>query len=179
MKNFKRILTVLLAITLLLTLIACGEKEPTPAPDVTCTNHVDKNNDCKCDTCKKSLKHKDEDEDCVCDKCDKTLDCVDDDEDGVCDKCGEELEGGSSEDGIVLIEAEELLFQVVLGADVDLETRIYIDEIAGRIEELGGELTVRNPNSRTADIFELAGLDRIVNIEGRESKKSQRKVNKK
>ena len=47
------------------------------------------------------------------------------------------------------------------------------------MQKLGGELTVRNPNSRTADIFELAGLDRIVNIEGRESKKSQRKVNKK
>ena len=158
MKNFKRILTVLLAITLLLTLIACGEKEPTPAPDATCTSHVDKNNDCKCDTCKKSLKHKDEDEDCVCDKCDKTLDCVDDDEDGVCDNCGEELEGGSSEDGIVLVEAEELLFQVVLGADVDLETRIYIDEIAGRIEELGGELTVvEDEKGDEADVEVLIG----------------------
>ena len=46
------------------------------------------------------------------------------------------------------------------------------------MQKLGGELTVRNPNSRTANIFELAGLDRIVNIEGGKSQKSKRSQSK-
>ena len=41
------------------------------------------------------------------------------------------------------------------------------------MQKLGGELTVRNPNSRTADIFELAGLQRIVRVENSKKEKTK------
>ena len=43
------------------------------------------------------------------------------------------------------------------------------------MQKLGGELTVRNPNRRIVDIFELAGLGRIVKVEKKNEEGSNRK----
>ena len=39
-----------------------------------------------------------------------------------------------------------------------------------RMQAIGGKLIVRNPNERIVKIFKLAGLEKIVNIEVKESK---------
>jgi anti-anti-sigma regulatory factor len=43
------------------------------------------------------------------------------------------------------------------------------------MQELGGKLSVREPNERIVKIFELAGLTRIVSIE-RDGKKRRGRV---
>ncbi len=143
MKNIKSILTFILALTLVFALFACGKNQQPPEGGGTgeACSHTDDNSDCKCDKCKKALSHEDEDED------------------GVCDVCDEELDTGSeTKDGIVLIEDEEILFQIVLGGDVDLETRIYIDGISDIVDELGGELVVvEDTNGDEADVEILIG----------------------
>ena len=145
MKNFKRILIFALSLALVLALFSCNGNE-TPPPDgggtTAACEHVDKNKDCKCDKCEKNIKHKDGDDD------------------GYCDVCDKDLGGGSEkeEDGIVLIADGEILFEVILGSDVDLETRIYVDGVADIVEELGGELVVRDDEKGDeADIEILVG----------------------
>ena len=143
MKTLKHIFLLLLVLSITLMLFACGQQEPTPAPETQqCTKHTDKDKNCKCDTCNKNLKHKDEDED------------------GECDKCGKELETGSSsgsKDGIVLIEDEEVLFQIVLGDDIGL-AKIVIDEYVSIIEELGGDVSVWFQKRIGATFFGGEGL---------------------
>ena len=39
-----------------------------------------------------------------------------------------------------------------------------------KMQAIGGVLTLREPNERLLKIFKLAGLEKIVNIEGKESK---------
>ena len=90
MKNIKRILLMLLALTLLFTLIACNGGGD--------------------DTCK----HEDEDEDGICDLCEICLEHIDDDEDGLCDNCDAELEDEGEGEGISLIADGEILFQIVV-----------------------------------------------------------------
>ena len=41
------------------------------------------------------------------------------------------------------------------------------------MQKLGGELTLRHPNERLVKIFELAGLGRMVKIEGSEKEDKQ------
>ncbi len=127
MKNLKRLILVLLVFTLALTLFACGKKQNPPPQGGTgeACQHEDKNGDCVCDKCKKAMKHEDEDED------------------GNCDVCDKELDSGSSEDGIVLIEDEEVLFQIVLGSDIKSSVRMTVDDIVDILdEEFGITLTV-------------------------------------
>ena len=129
MKNFKRILVILLALTLALSLFACGKNEnPTPGGTATTCKHPDddKDMDCKCDICKKNIKHKDGDGD------------------GLCDRCEKDLGGGKveDEDGIVLIEDEEILFQVVLGSDTTSAIKMTVDAVADILEEYGAELKI-------------------------------------
>ena len=138
---------MLLVLSLAMALFACGKTEepaPTPGGGTTCTSHTDKDKDCKCDTCKKALKHKDEDEDGYCDKCEKDLGT-----------------GGSSEmgEGIVLIEDEEILFQVVLGSDITSSVRMTVDALAAvLLEEFDTELAVVNDKSgEEAEIEVLIG----------------------
>ena len=136
MKNFKRILMIFLALSLVFTLIACGGDK-----------------DCK---------HADKDGDGVCDKCDEDMpkeECehVDDDEDGICDECEEEIEA-SSGDGITLIEDGEILFKVVLGSDITSSVKMSIDDIVDALEELGATLEVSNDTAgKEADIEILVG----------------------
>ena len=134
MKNVKRILLMLLALTLLFTLIACGDKGG--------------------DACK----HEDDDEDGVCDLCDVCLEHLDDDEDGLCDNCDAELEdeGGEGE-GIALIEDGEILFQVVLGSDTTSSVRMTIDSYADALEEIGATLSVVDEKGKEADLEVLIG----------------------
>ena len=41
------------------------------------------------------------------------------------------------------------------------------------MQKIGGELSVMNPNKRVIDIFELAGLQRMVKIEKQTNKKTE------
>ena len=53
-------------------------------------------------------------------------------------------------------------------SEVDFMDSSGLGLIMGRyslMQKLGGELTLRNPNSRIMKIFELAGLGRIIRIE--------------
>ena len=82
-------------------------KPDEPAPDenasaettAECTEHVDANKDCVCDTCGAAIAHVDADKDCVCDVC-KAAVHVDADGDCVCDKCGKEYHPDAGNDGI-------------------------------------------------------------------------------
>ena len=56
MKNFKRILMLLLALTVLFCFIACGDTTPE------CEEHVDKNVDGVCDKCKAEVEIPEEEE---------------------------------------------------------------------------------------------------------------------
>ncbi len=132
MKNLKRILTLILAFALVLTLFACGGGE------------------CK--------KHEDEDEDGLCDYCDECLEHVDDDEDGYCDYCDEEFEGGEpSGDGVALIEGEEILFQVVLGSDITSSVRMTVDSYADALDAIGITMNVVDEKGAEADLEVLVG----------------------
>ena len=67
-------------------------KPEEPAPDenagaettAECTEHVDENKDCVCDTCGAAIAHVDTDGDCVCDNCQKEYH-PDANNDGICD----------------------------------------------------------------------------------------------
>lgn len=66
-------------------------------------------------------------------------------------------------------------------SEIDFMDSSGLGLIMGRyklMQKLGGELTVRNPSRRIVDIFELAGLGRIVKIEGKAQGSSKRKGNK-
>ena len=129
---------LLLAFALVFTLIACGD-----------------------DTCK----HVDDDEDGICDDCEEELDppeeCehVDEDEDGICDDCEEEIGEKPSGDALTLIADGEVFFSVVLGADIDKDTKMYIDEVASRFEELEAPIDVLEDKkgNEKADIEVLIG----------------------
>ena len=134
MKSIKRIFLILLAFTLLFTLIACG------GGDEKC-KHADKNKDGVCDECEVCIKH------------------IDDDEDGLCDNCDEELDDGSEvREGIALIADGEILFQIVLGSDIG-SVKMLVDDFADFVEELGGELSVvtDDKKNKEADIEVLVG----------------------
>ena len=78
-----------------------------PAPDenagaettAECTEHVDENKDCVCDTCGAAIAHVDATNDCVCDVC-KAAVHVDADGDCVCDKCNKEYHPDADNNGI-------------------------------------------------------------------------------
>ena len=82
-------------------------KPVNPAPDenasaettAECTEHVDENKDCVCDTCGAAIAHVDAHEDCVCDVC-KAAVHVDADGDCVCDKCKKEYHPDPDNNGI-------------------------------------------------------------------------------
>ena len=134
MKNLKRILMLVLALALVFTLFACGDK--------TC-KHVDDDEDGLCDECEECIEHLDDDEDGVCDYCDECVEHVDDDEDGVCDNCDEEIEdeGGETGDGIALTGDGEIFFGLVLGSDVG-SNKMIVDTYVDILAELGYELSV-------------------------------------
>ena len=134
MKNVKRILLMLLALTLLFTLIACEDKGGG------------------------ACKHEDEDEDGLCDLCDVCLEHLDDDEDGLCDNCDAELEdeGGEGE-VIALIEDGEILFQVVLGSDVTSSVRMTVDAYADALEEIDVTLNIVDDKAKESELEVLIG----------------------
>ena len=82
-------------------------KPQEPAPDenagaettAECTEHVDANKDCVCDTCGAAIAHVDTDGDCECDVC-KAAVHVDANEDCVCDKCKKEYHPDVNNNGI-------------------------------------------------------------------------------
>ena len=43
------------------------------------------------------------------------------------------------------------------------------------MQKIGGELSVMNPSKRVIDIFELAGLQRMIKIEKQKNKKTEDK----
>ena len=82
-------------------------KPDAPAPDenasaettAECTEHVDENKDCVCDTCGAAIAHVDANNNCECDVC-KAAVHVDADGDCVCDKCGKEYHPDADNNGI-------------------------------------------------------------------------------
>ena len=105
MKNLKRILMLLLALSLVFALFSCNDTGDEP-----------------CD------EHTDDDEDGICDVCEECIEHFDDDEDGYCDACEEDMGGEKpAGDGIALIADDEILFQIVLGSDID-SAKILIDD---------------------------------------------------
>ena len=185
MKNFKRILMIILALSLVFTLIACGDKTCKHADEDEdglcdecgeCLDHVDDDEDGYCDTCEECYEHYDDDEDGVCDnceedmptcdhtdededgfcdECDECMDHVDDDEDGICDNCDGAME--SSGDGLALIEDGEILFNVVLGSDIKSSVRMTVDAYVDALDAIGATLTVGDEKSKEGDIEILIG----------------------
>lgn len=155
MKNFKRILMLLLALTLLFSFVACNGE----------CKHVDEDEDGICDECDEEIttdecEHVDDDEDGFCDDCDECMEHADEDEDGFCDTCDEEIEAGKpSGESITLISDGEIFFSLVLGSDIDKDTKIYIDEIEGIFEELEAPIDVLDDKkgNEKADIEILIG----------------------
>ena len=83
---------------------------------------------------------------------------TDKNEDGICDVCDAEVEPPEEDDGIILIEEEEILFGIVLGSDISLETRIYVDDMIDVFDELGYELSViENNDDEVMDVEILIG----------------------
>ena len=82
-------------------------KPQEPAPDenagaettAECTEHVDANKDCVCDTCGAAIAHVDANNNCVCDTCGAAVH-VDADGDCVCDKCNKEYHPDADNNGI-------------------------------------------------------------------------------
>ena len=138
MKNIKRILLMLLAFTLVFAFAAC-------------------NGDGGSDVCE----HIDDDEDGLCDECDVCIEHLDDDEDGLCDYCDEELGGDEPSDteSLDLIKDEEILFSIVLGNDIDNDTRFYVNDIPSLLEDFEVELDILKDekDNETADIEVLIG----------------------
>ena len=136
MKNLKRILMLLLALSLVFALFSCNDTGDEP-----------------CD------EHTDDDEDGICDVCEECIEHFDDDEDGYCDACEEDMGGEKpAGDGIALIADDEILFQIVLGSDID-SAKILIDDFVALIEELGYEISVVDDSAANeeADVEILVG----------------------
>ena len=89
----KKLLLILLSLTLVLSFAACGDD----TPEVTC-EHVDIDGDFKCEFCGEQLPcgedHTDVNSDGVCDRCDAAYTCtdhIDENKDNVCDECDAEM----------------------------------------------------------------------------------------
>lgn len=85
----KKLLLILLSLTVILSLAACGDD----APEVTC-EHADIDGDYKCEFCGDQLPcgedHTDANSDNKCDRCDAEFSCtahVDENNDNLCDEC--------------------------------------------------------------------------------------------
>ena len=104
----KKFISLLLVFAMLFTLcMALTSCNIIKEDEVEECDHVDKDNDKRCDDCDEKVKdihkHKDGDKDYVCDDCDEVLeygrddsdDCdehVDNNADGFCDECGVDIE---------------------------------------------------------------------------------------
>lgn len=108
----KRFVVFLLTIGLIFTLAACGSEDTDGTPP-TCTEHIDKNLDGKCDECGSVL----EKTHCAAH--------TDSDGDGKCDECGKELktEGGifGDDSEITLIKDSVSSFRFVIANDLSSE----------------------------------------------------------
>ena len=89
----KKLLLILLSLTIVLSLAACGDE----TPEVTC-EHMDINDDYVCEFCGETLpcegNHTDANYDQKCDRCDAAVPCtlhVDENTDGKCDRCDEDM----------------------------------------------------------------------------------------
>ncbi len=104
MKNLIKIVLLLLSLTLIFGLFACGGgSDP-------CTEHTDENSDGKCDKCGEKVDTP---------PCDT---CIDSDGDGKCDECGEAVEPEPTAD-IPLIVDGEAKFQIVLAKNIGADVR--------------------------------------------------------
>ncbi len=101
MKNLRKILLLILSLTLMFGLFACGT-EP-------CTEHTDENGDGKCDVCGEKVDTP---------PCET---CVDSDGDGKCDECGGEVSAIAVD--IPLITDGKANFQIVIGKNIDADVR--------------------------------------------------------
>ena len=89
----KKLLLILLSLTIVLSLAACGDE----TPEVTC-EHMDINDDYVCEFCGETLpcegNHTDANYDQKCDRCDAAVPCtlhVDENTDGKCDRCDADM----------------------------------------------------------------------------------------
>ncbi len=104
MKNLRKIVLLLLSLTLIFGLFACGGgSDP-------CTECTDSDGDGKCDVCGGKV----EKEPCET--------CVDSDGDGKCDVCGEAAEPEPTAE-IPLIVDGKAQFQIVLASDINVDVR--------------------------------------------------------
>ncbi len=139
MKKTRRILIVLLTLALAFTLFACGKKTTEEPPPA-----VEENKPCE--------SH------------------VDKDKNGACDKCGEdfreEVTPPASED-VTLVKDGDVLYDVVIGGDVDEATRAAISALSEKVTALGGEIKIYE-DSETAEKSELEILVGTVTSRGEE-----------
>ncbi len=103
MKNLRKIVLLLLSLTLMFGLFACGGSDP-------CTECTDSDGDGKCDVCGGKV----EKEPCT--------ECTDSDGDGKCDVCGEDVTPAPASD-VALIEDGAVKFQIVLGKNISTDVR--------------------------------------------------------
>ncbi len=108
MKNLRKIVLLLLSLTLMFGLFACGGGDP-------CTEHTDENSDGKCDKCGEKVDTP---------PCDT---CVDSDGDGKCDECGEAVEPEPTAE-VVLFENGKAKFQIVLSKETKADVRKAVEK---------------------------------------------------
>ena len=123
---------LLLVLTLAASLFACGKKEPLPTEP---SNQTPEGEDGKNEPCKT---HVDKNKDYICDKCEEKI---------------EKKEENTDE--TELIKDGKLLFSLVIGADVDEETRAAVTALGDKLSSLGAELKVSEDGEGDEEEFEL------------------------
>ena len=145
MKKLIRVFSLFLALTLTLTLFACGGSE--------CTSHVDANKDAKCD---------------ICDAAVACTECVDDDGDEKCDVCGGEVIAVIND--IVLIENEIPNFQFVLENGISSTVRKAVEQTVIKGMQRKSGIVVKSFTDGFSDDVEIEYEVLVGNVTGRGAK---------
>ncbi len=126
MKSFRKLLAILLALTAILCLFACGECE-----------HADNDGDGKCDECGESF---------------GTCTHEDTDNDGKCDECGETMSTGAA---LTIIEGTNFNFQIVKGDDVTVMAIKRLDELKDTLSDFDINVDIVDHNKGEIKDYEI------------------------
>lgn len=137
----KKIALIMLALMLVLSFLACGADD---ISETTCTEHVDKNGDGRCDKCDAKLENP---------SCTNHLDS---DGDKKCDVCAAVIPSVENEE-IKLIENGEALFSFVLDSSMSTDSLKIFGDYTNALKLAGITVNVLNENSTPSDCEVLVG----------------------
>ena len=138
----KRILILLLSLTLVFAFVSCGGSEDNP-PAPECTEHVDANTDGKCDTCGATVE-------IPAPECTEHTDA---NTDGKCDKCGAAVE--IPETVIKLIEDGVANFNFVFGAGINSSLRMEVMMLVDALDSIHVTTSAINETSPATTDYEV------------------------